>query len=83
MRREDAERLQVEDEPLSTSEQRVVGPPRIGNCGFRSFGFGFSGSGGSSETPANCVAFVIRGRYFWVRPVEGGCGPAYATLPRR
>jgi hypothetical protein len=25
-------------------------------------------------------AFVIVGRYFWVRSVEGGCGEAFATL---
>lgn len=23
---------------------------------------------------------MIRGRYFWVRSVEGGCGEAFATL---
>jgi hypothetical protein len=25
-------------------------------------------------------AFVVRGRYFWVRSVEGGCGEVFATL---
>jgi hypothetical protein len=25
-------------------------------------------------------AFVVRGRYFWVRPVEDPCGPAFASL---
>ena len=25
-------------------------------------------------------AFAIRGRYFWVRSIEGGCGEAFATL---
>jgi hypothetical protein len=23
---------------------------------------------------------VVRGRYFWVRPLDDGCGPAFASL---
>jgi len=26
------------------------------------------------------LAFAIRGRYFWVRPLDDGCGPAFASL---